>query len=343
MSSTTLAILVTGGTGYIGSHTCVELLAAGCAIHVVDNFCNSRRSVQARVERIAGKAITLHEGDIRDRAFLDRVFATRPFDAVVHFAGLKAVGESIEKPELYFDNNVQGSATLLAAMQAAGVRRIVFSSSATVYGATGTPPFAEDAPTGPVNPYGDNKLEVERMLADHARAHDGWRVALLRYFNPVGAHESGLIGEDPNGIPNNLMPYVSQVAAGRLQELSVFGNDFATEDGTGVRDYVHVVDLAAGHVAALHALDRLATVGTFNLGTGRGYSVLDVVREFEHASGRKVPFRIAPRRPGDAAVSYADASRAARELGWRASRDLTTMCRDAWRWQQWGAAHAAEI
>ena len=343
MPSTTPAILVTGGTGYIGSHACVELLAAGHAIHVVDNFCNSRRSVQGRIERISGKAITLHEGDIRDRAFLDGVFATRRFDALIHFAGLKAVAESVEKPDLYFDNNVRGSATLLGAMEAAGVRRIVFSSSATVYGEANTPPFAEDAATGPINPYGQNKLAVERMLADHARAHDGWRVALLRYFNPVGADESGLIGEDPNGTPNNLMPYVSQVAVGRLKELSVFGNDFATPDGTGVRDYVHVVDLAAGHVAALTALDRLPPVRTFNLGTGRGYSVLDVVKEFERASGRAVPFRIAPRRTGDAAISYADASRAARELGWRAGRNLETMCRDAWRWQQWCAAHAAEL
>jgi UDP-glucose 4-epimerase len=337
------AILVTGGTGYIGSHACVELLAAGCDIHALDNFCNSRRSVQGRIERIAGQAIVLHEGDIRDRAFLKGVFAARRFDAVVHFAGLKAVGESVEKPELYFDNNVTGSGTLFAAMQEAGVRRIVFSSSATVYGEANTPPFTEDAAPGPANPYGQTKLAVERMLADHARAHEGWRVALLRYFNPVGAHESGLIGEDPNGIPNNLMPYVSQVAAGRLREVSVFGNDFATADGTGVRDYVHVVDLAAGHVAALNALDRLPPVSTFNLGTGRGYSVLEVVREFERASGRAVPCRIAPRRPGDVAVSYADASRAARDLHWRAGRTLEAMCRDAWRWQQWRAAHAAEI
>ena len=337
------AILVTGGTGYIGSHACVELLAAGCAIHVLDNFCNSRRSVQGRIERISGKSITLHEGDIRDGAFLDRVFAARRFDAVIHFAGLKAVGESVEKPGLYFDNNVTGSATLLAAMQKAGVRRMVFSSSATVYGAANSPPFAEDAATGPINPYGENKLAIEHMLADHAGAHDGWRIALLRYFNPVGAHASGLIGEDPNGIPNNLMPFVSQVAVGRLKELSVYGNDFATPDGTGVRDYIHVVDLAAGHVAALDALERLPPLTTFNLGTGRGYSVLEVVSAFERASGRKVPYRITPRRSGDVAASYADASRAARELGWRASRDLDSMCRDAWRWQQWRAAQPAEL
>jgi UDP-glucose 4-epimerase len=343
MPSTTPAILVTGGTGYIGSHACVELLAAGYAIHVLDNLCNSRRSVQGRIERIAGKAITLHEGDIRDRAFLKDLFAVRRFDAVVHFAGLKAVGESVEKPELYFDNNVRGSGMLLAAMQEAGVRRMVFSSSATVYGETNKPPFTEDAATGPVNPYGQNKLAVEQMLADHARRHEDWRVALLRYFNPVGAHESGLIGEDPNGIPNNLMPYVSLVAAGRLKELSVFGNDFETADGTGVRDYVHVADLAAGHVAALNALDSLPPVRIFNLGTGRGYSVLDVVKEFERASGRAVPYRIAPRRPGDVAVSYADAARAARELDWRAGRGLATMCRDAWRWQQWRAAQPAEL
>lgn len=336
-------ILVTGGTGFIGSHVCVELLAAGYAVHALDNFCNSRRSVRERIERIAGKAITLHEGDVRDHAFLARVFATQRFDAVLHFAGLKAVGESVAKPQLYFDNNVEGSRALLATMEAWGVRRIVFSSSATVYTETSQPPFTEDTALGPANPYGHTKLAVERMLAEHARAHAGWRVVLLRYFNPAGAHESSMIGEDPNGTPNNLLPYVSQVAAGRLKELSVFGNDYATADGTGVRDYIHVVDLAAGHVAALNALDRLPPVNTFNLGTGRGYSVLEVVKAFERASGRTVPCRIAARRPGDVATSYADASRAARELGWRASRNLEAMCRDAWRWQQWRAAHEAEL
>ena len=263
------------------------------------------------------------------------MFATRQFAAVVHFAGLKAVGESIEKPELYFDNNVRGSATLLAAMQAAGVRRIVFSSSATVYGATGTPPFVEDAPTGPVNPYGENKLAVERMLADHARAHDGWRVALLRYFNPVGAHESGLIGEDPAGIPNNLMPFVAQVAVGRRPRLNIYGNDYPTVDGTGVRDYIHVVDLALGHVAALGKLmDASALRETIvNLGTGRGHSVLEVVKTFEAASGRAIPYDIVARRPGDVATCYADPTRARTLLGWEAGRGLEAMCADAWRWQ----------
>jgi UDP-glucose 4-epimerase len=321
----------------------VELLKAGFDIDIVDNFSNSRRSVKERIERISGRSVTLHEGDIRDEAFMGRVFSARRFFAVMHFAGLKAVGESVGNPLLYYDNNVTGSLVLLGAMTRAGVCRMVFSSSATVYGEENALPFTEDALANPANPYGRTKLMIEWMLADHARAHPDWRVVLLRYFNPVGAHESGWIGEDPKGTPNNLMPYVSQVAVGRLKELAVFGNDYATQDGTGVRDYIHVVDLALGHVAALRALDRLSAVSTFNLGSGRGSSVLELIAAFKRASGRPVPYRIAPRRPGDTAASYADPSRAARDLDWRTERDLDAMCRDAWRWQQWQAAHAEEL
>jgi len=337
------AILVTGGTGYIGSHTCVELLAAGYDVAILDNLCNSRRSVRDRIGRIAGREVELIEGDVRDKALLERVFAARPYAAVMHFAGLKAVGESTQKPELYHDNNVTGSLRLIEAMERAGVGRIVFSSSATVYGEAATPPFREDAALAPTNPYGHTKLAVERALSDFARAHADRRAVLLRYFNPAGAHSSGLIGEDPDGIPNNLMPYVSQVADGRLEQLSVFGNDYPTPDGTGVRDYVHVVDLALGHTAALRAIDRLAPVSVFNLGTGGGHSVLQVVAAFERASGRKIPYRVVPRRPGDVAASYADPGRAANTLGWRARYDIDAMCRDAWRWQQWQTMHAAEL
>ena len=336
-------ILVTGGTGYIGSHTCVELLAAGYEVAVIDNLCNSRRSVLDRVAAIAGRRVEFFEGDLRDRAFLDSVFAARRYGAVIHFAGLKAVGESVEKPLLYYDNNVTGSINLIEAMERASVRRMVFSSSATVYGEAASAPFAEDAALGPTNAYGRSKLMIEWMLTDFARARPDWRAVLLRYFNPVGAHAGGLIGEDPNGIPNNLMPYVAQVAVGRLPQLSVWGNDYPTPDGTGVRDYIHVVDLALGHLAALRAIERLEPVSVVNLGTGRGSSVLDVVAAFERASGRKVPYRIAPRRPGDVATSFADPGRAARLLGWRAERDLEAMCRDAWRWQQWQAEHAGEL
>jgi UDP-glucose 4-epimerase len=336
-------ILVTGGAGYIGSHTCIELAAAGYEPVIADNFSNSRRSVLERVHGIAGRAFKAEEGDIRDAAFLDGLFARHRFDCVIHFAGLKAVGESVAQPLLYYDNNVAGTLVLLEAMRRAGLRNMVFSSSATVYGEAGRPPFGEASPLGPTNPYGRTKLMVEWMLQDLARAEPGWRVVLLRYFNPVGAHASGTIGEDPRGTPNNLLPYVTQVAVGRLKELSVFGNDYPTHDGTGVRDYIHVVDLALGHVAAVKALDRLEPVSVFNLGTGNGHSVLEVVAAFERAAGLKLPYRIAPRRAGDVAFSFADPAHAASVLHWRAVRDLDAMCRDAWRWQQWYAAHEAEI
>ncbi|TVT45545.1 MAG: UDP-glucose 4-epimerase GalE [Denitromonas halophila] len=327
-------ILVTGGAGYIGSHTCVALLAAGHEVVVVDNFSNSNPEALARVGQIAGRPVaTVHEVDIRDRAGLDAVFAAQPVDAVIHFAGLKAVGESVQKPHAYYDNNVAGTLVLLEVMAARGVKRMVFSSSATVYGDPASVPIREDFPTAPTNPYGRTKWMLEFILQDVAAADADWQMALLRYFNPVGAHPSGLIGEDPNGIPNNLMPYVSQVAVGKLAELGVFGDDYPTADGTGVRDYIHVVDLAIGHVRAVERLMAGAGVLTLNLGTGRGYSVLEVVKAFERASGRPVPYRIAPRRPGDIAQCYADPALALAELGWRAEHDLADMCADAWRWQ----------
>ena len=327
-------VLLTGGAGYIGSHTAVECLAAGHEVVVFDNLSNSSPKSLERVAQIVGKPVTFVQGDIRDRAALQRLFADHPVDAVVHFAGLKAVGESVEKPLLYYDNNIAGSIALFEEMAASGVKAVVFSSSATVYGDPATVPITEDFPLSATNPYGWSKLFIEQMLRDVARADAGWNVALLRYFNPVGAHESGLIGEDPRGIPNNLMPYVAQVAVGRRPHLNVFGGDYPTPDGTGVRDYIHVVDLARGHVAALNKLLQLGGVQTWNLGTGRGVSVLDMVHAFEAASGRRVPYRIVARRPGDVAQCWADPSRAARELGWRAEYDLPRMCADAWRWQQ---------
>ena len=327
-------VLVTGGAGYIGSHTCVELLAAGHEVVVVDNFCNSKPLALTRVGQIAGRPVAaVHAVDIRDRGALDAVFAARRFDAVIHFAGLKAVGESVAQPLAYYDNNVGGTVALVETMATHGVKRIVFSSSATVYGDPASVPIREDFPTGPTNPYGRTKWMLEYVLRDVAAADPQWHVALLRYFNPVGAHRSGQIGEDPNGIPNNLMPYVSQVAIGRLPQLQVFGGDYPTPDGTGVRDYIHVVDLALGHVRAVERLMAGHGVLTLNLGTGQGYSVLDVVRAFEQASGRPVPYRIAPRRAGDIAQCYADPARAAAELGWRAQHGLREMCEDAWRWQ----------
>ncbi|MHB0974265.1 MAG: UDP-glucose 4-epimerase GalE [Thiobacillus sp.] len=326
-------VLLTGGAGYIGSHTAVECLAAGHEVVVFDNLSNSSPKSLARVARIAGRPVAFVQGDIRDRGALRTLFADHRIDAVVHFAGLKAVGESVEKPLLYYDNNIAGSIALFEEMAAAGVNAVVFSSSATVYGDPATVPITEDFPLSVTNPYGRSKLVIEEMLRDIALADPGWNVALLRYFNPVGAHESGLIGEDPRGIPNNLMPYVAQVAVGRRPHLNVFGGDYPTPDGTGVRDYIHVVDLARGHVAALNKLLQLGGVRTWNLGTGRGVSVLDMVRAFEAASGKKVPYRIVARRAGDVAQCWADPSRAARELGWRAEFDLRRMCADAWRWQ----------
>ncbi len=325
--------LITGGAGYIGSHTCVELIAAGHQVCIVDNLCNSKRAVLERIARISGRAPEFFEADVRDAQALDQVFGGRQFDAVVHFAGLKAVGESVAQPLRYYDNNVAGTVMLCEAMERHGVRSLVFSSSATVYGDPASLPIAETAPLSVTNPYGRSKLMVEDMLRDLVVAQPGWHVALLRYFNPIGAHESGLIGEDPAGIPNNLLPFVAQVAVGKLPRLRVFGNDYPTHDGTGVRDYIHVVDLARGHVAALDYLAGHAGVTTVNLGTGQGYSVLDVVRAFEQASGRSVPYETVARRPGDIAACYADPGLAASLLGWRAEFGIERMCADSWRWQ----------
>lgn len=332
-------VLLTGGAGYIGTHTAVECLAAGHEVIVYDNLSNSSPRALDRVAQIAGKPVMFVQGDIRDRDALKQLFADYSIDAVVHFAGLKAVGESVDKPLLYYDNNIAGSIVLFEEMAAAGVRSVVFSSSATVYGDPETVPITEDFPLSATNPYGRSKLFIEDMLRDVARADPGWNIALLRYFNPVGAHASGLIGEDPRGIPNNLMPYVAQVAVGRRAHLNVFGGDYPTPDGTGVRDYIHVVDLARGHVAALntlrrHDLNQAGAVQTWNLGTGRGVSVLDLVHAFEAASGQPVPYQIVGRRAGDVAQCWADTQRAARELGWRAEYDLARMCADTWRWQQ---------
>jgi UDP-glucose 4-epimerase len=326
-------ILITGGTGYIGSHTTVELMQAGLDVLIVDNYCNSKASVLDRIEQIAGRRPLFVEADIRDRAAMQALFAQHRFEAVIHFAGLKAVGESVEQPFRYYDNNVHGSLVLYETMAEAGVKTLVFSSSATVYGDPRSVPICEDSPLSATNPYGRSKLMNEEILGDIARADPSWRIALLRYFNPVGAHESGLIGEDPNGIPNNLMPYITKVAIGSLAELSVFGGDYPTHDGTGVRDYIHVVDLARGHLAALKVLKDTTGVLTVNLGTGQGYSVLDMVSAFEVASGRKVPYRIVGRRAGDIAACYADPSFAKTLLGWQAQYGIDEMCRDSWRWQ----------
>ena len=326
-------ILVTGGAGYIGSHTCVELLEAGYAVAVFDNFSNSSPEVLARVESLTGRRLRIYRGDIRDAAALDHALADSSAGAVVHFAGLKAVGESVEQPLRYYDNNVVGTLRLLEAMGRAGVASLVFSSSATVYGEPQSLPLTEDHPLSATNPYGRTKLVIEDMLRELHAAEPAWRIAILRYFNPVGAHASGLIGEDPLGVPNNLLPYVAQVAVGRRERLSVWGSDYPTHDGTGLRDYIHVVDLALGHLKALERLQVQAQCFSVNLGTGTGYSVLEIVRAFEQASGRTVPYRLAPRRAGDVAACYADPRQAAQLLGWRAERDLATMCRDAWNWQ----------
>lgn len=326
-------ILVTGGAGYIGSHTTLALLEAGYDVVVVDNLCNSSLEPLRRVEQICGVAPLFIQGDIRDSALLDRVFINNRVDAVLHFAGLKSVGESTHNPLDYYENNVGGSITLCQAMARAGVFRLVFSSSATVYGEQAQMPIREDFVAGvPTNPYGRSKLIVEEILGDLARSDDRWSVALLRYFNPVGAHVSGLIGEAPSGIPNNLLPYLGQVAIGKLKELSVFGDDYETRDGTGVRDYIHVVDLANGHLKALERINQSVGVDVWNLGTGMGYSVLEMVRAFELASGRKVPYRIVNRRLGDIAECRADVTKAERELGWKAEHDLESMMVDTWRW-----------
>jgi UDP-glucose 4-epimerase len=327
-----MKILVTGGAGYIGSHTCVELLGAGHEVVVVDNLANSSAEALQRVRRISGRGLEFHRLDLRDGAALRDVFARERVDAVIHFAGLKAVGESVQKPLHYYDNNITGTLRLLDCMREAGVTRLVFSSSATVYGDPASVPIREDFALSASNPYGRTKLFIEEILRDEQRANPEWDIVLLRYFNPVGAHASGLIGEDPAGIPNNLMPYVSQVAVGKLDCLNVWGNDYATPDGTGVRDYIHVVDLALGHLAAL---ERQAGPGVraYNLGTGRGHSVLEMIAAFERASGKRVPYRFGPRRPGDVAACYADPALAREQLGWTAERDVDAMCRDTWHWQ----------
>lgn len=330
----TQKILVTGGAGYIGSHTTLALLQAGYEVVALDNLCNSSQESLLRVEKICGKKPVFVQGDIRDRALLDDVLSRHRISAVLHFAGLKAVGESTCKPLCYYENNVTGSVTLCQAMATAGVFRLVFSSSATVYGEPTQMPIREDFQTGvPTNPYGRTKLMVEELLKDLAHSDSRWGIALLRYFNPVGAHASGLIGEDPNGIPNNLLPYVSQVAIGKLPQLAVFGADYPTPDGTGIRDYIHVVDLAVGHLKALQALANKNGVNTWNLGTGTGYSVLEMIRAFEKASEKPVPFKIVGRRPGDIAECWADPSKAELELGWKTERGLQEMMTDTWRWQ----------
>lgn len=329
-------ILVTGGAGYIGSHTCLELLELGYEITVVDNLDNAKQESLKRVERLSGKSISLVVQDVRNRSAMKEVFsgAARPIDAVIHFAGLKAVGESVEKPLLYYQNNLISTLTLTEVMLECGVDNLIFSSSATVYGDPESSPIPEDSPLFCTNPYGRTKLWTEQMLTDIQQANPRLNVGLLRYFNPVGAHSSGEIGEDPNGIPNNLTPFITQVLVGKLAEVAVFGNDYPTPDGTGVRDYIHVVDLARGHVKALERLTQKPGVVAYNLGTGRGHSVLEVIRAFEKAAGRPVAYRIAPRRPGDAASCYADPARAERELGWRAQYGLERMCADSWNWQR---------
>jgi UDP-glucose 4-epimerase len=327
-------ILVTGGAGFIGSHTVVELLQAGYDVVVVDNLCNSSPVALERVAEICGRAPRFAKVDIRDREGLRQVFSEHEVEAVVHFAGLKAVGESVEKPLEYYQNNVGGTATLCEVMAEAGVKRIVFSSSATVYGNPEKLPIREDFPLGATNPYGRSKLFIEEMLRDLHRADPEWRIVLLRYFNPIGAHPSGRIGEDPQGIPNNLFPFITQVAVGRRECLSVFGGDYPTPDGTGVRDYIHVVDLALGHLKALERLAAGPGLVTCNLGTGQGYSVLEMIQSFERVTGRKIPYEIVERRPGDIAACWADPSLAERELGWKTERGLDEMCADGWRWQE---------
>lgn len=332
MSFTKQTILVTGGAGYIGSHTVVQLLEAGNSVVIFDNFCNSNPEAVNRIEQITGKRPDLVVGDVRDRASLRSLFANQAIDAVIHFAGLKAVGGSVAEPLKYYDNNVSGSIVLFEEMIKANVKTLVFSSSATVYGDPASVPITEDFPLKTTNPYGQSKLMVEEILRDLYKSDATWRIALLRYFNPVGAHKSGLIGEDPSGIPNNLMPFVAQVAIGKRDKLQVFGSDYPTPDGTGVRDYIHVDDLAAGHLSALNVLQKPGLV-TANLGTGRGYSVLEMIKAFEATSEKPVPFEIVARRPGDIAACYANPAKAKELLGWQAQHDIDRMCIDAWRWQ----------
>lgn len=330
-----MAILVTGGVGFIGSHTVVELQNAGYDVVVLDNLCNASRKVLGRIEAITGKSVPFYEADIRDREALEDIFAKEKIDSCIHFAGLKAVGESVQKPLEYYDNNIAGTLTLLDVMRKHGCKNIIFSSSATVYGDPAFIPITEECPKGVcTNPYGWTKSMLEQIMSDMQKADPEWNVVLLRYFNPIGAHLSGTIGENPNGIPNNLMPYITQVAVGKREELGVFGDDYDTPDGTGVRDYIHVVDLALGHVKALKKIEEGAGLSIYNLGTGRGYSVLEVVKNFEEASGVKIPYSIKPRRAGDIATCYADASKAKRELGWEAKYGIKEMCEDSWRWQK---------
>ncbi|EKO4006206.1 UDP-glucose 4-epimerase GalE [Vibrio fluvialis] len=327
-------VLITGGMGYIGSHTCVQMIAAGMTPIMVDNLCNAKAEVLNRIEALTGVRPAFYQGDIRDEAFLDSVFSKHDVQAVIHFAGLKAVGESVSKPIEYYDNNVNGTLVLVRSMRKAGVKSLVFSSSATVYGDPKIVPITETSPTGATtNPYGRSKYMVEQCLSDLVIAEPEWSITLLRYFNPVGAHPSGTMGEDPQGIPNNLMPFIAQVAVGRREKLAVFGNDYATPDGTGVRDYIHVMDLADGHIAALQAVGTQAGLHIYNLGTGKGSSVLDMVNAFSQACGKAVPYEICPRRPGDIAECWASTEKAQRELGWQAKLSLADMTADTWRWQ----------
>ncbi len=330
-----MKILVTGGAGFIGSHTVVELQQAGYEVVVLDNLCNSSEKSLNRVEKITGKEVPFYKADILDRDALEKIFTEEKIDAVIHFAGLKAVGESVQKPWEYYENNIAGTLTLVDVMRKHGVKNIIFSSSATVYGNPAVIPITEECPKGQcTNPYGWTKSMLEQILADIQRADSEWNVILLRYFNPIGAHKSGTIGENPNGIPNNLMPYITQVAVGKLSQLGVFGNDYDTHDGTGVRDYIHVVDLAVGHVKALKKIEEKAGLKIYNLGTGVGYSVLDIVKNFEEATGVRIPYVIKERRAGDIATCYADAALAKEELGWEAQYGIREMCEDSWRWQK---------
>ena len=329
-----MKVLVTGGMGYIGSHTCVQMLEAGIEPIILDNLCNSKTTVLSRIEALTNVRPMFYEGDIRDEAFLDKVFSEHKFDSVIHFAGLKAVGESVAKPLEYYDNNVNGSLVLARAMRTAGVKSIVFSSSATVYGDPEVVPITEDSPVGATtNPYGSSKYMVEGVLTDFFKSQPDWSITLLRYFNPVGAHPSGTMGEDPQGIPNNLMPFIAQVAVGRREKLSVFGADYATPDGTGVRDYIHVMDLADGHIAALNSVGKKSGLHIYNLGTGKGSSVLEMVAAFAQASEKSVPYELCPRRPGDIAECWASTAKAEKDLGWKATRTVTEMTADTWNWQ----------
>jgi UDP-glucose 4-epimerase len=328
-----MEVLVTGGAGYIGSHTCLELLNAGYNVIVADNLCNSSYESLKRVQAITGKTLKFYQADINDEAGMNQIFSENKVDAVVHFAGLKAVGESVQKPLEYYRNNISGTLVLLDCMRKHGVKNMVFSSSATVYGLPRTVPIKEDFPLSTTNPYGSTKLMIENILTDIYRSDEKWNIILLRYFNPIGAHESGMIGEDPDGIPNNLVPYIAKVAVGRLPYVNVFGNDYKTKDGTGVRDYIHVVDLAEGHLKALEKINGNPGLAVYNLGTGVGYSVLEIIDNFGKACGKEIPYRITDRRPGDIDICYADATKAKKELGWQARYGIDKMCKDTWNWQ----------